>query len=206
VDLLANLLLSFLPARWRRRWGPEESQQLGRAAFLTGLVRAVAALLFYVAGFIGYLPESWMPRLAWLEYVFTPTALVLSYLIVEGVIRLLVGLVTGEAIGLFVLYPFAWAHAALTGWKAERALGPLLADRVERGDGKEFDLRILSCRPKRHWDRLMTISYEEVFYEVAGQEEGRPPRRFVYLLRRMPEHKVVRGIHHYDPNEPLRKP
>ncbi|MGH9804808.1 MAG: hypothetical protein ACRD4D_06525 [Candidatus Acidiferrales bacterium] len=206
MDFLVHLLLCYLPPRWRRRWGQAESPQLGRAALLTGLLQAAAALLVYAAGFIGYLPESWMPRLAWMEYMFSPTALVLAYLILEGVVRGLVGLVTGEAIGLFLLYPFAWAHTALTGWKVERALGPLIADKVERGDGKAFDLRIASCRPKPDWDRLMTIVIEEVFYEVAGQEEGRPPRRFVYLLRKMPEHKVVRGLHHYDPNEPLRKP
>ena len=50
----------------------------------------------------------------------------------------------------------------------------------------------------------MTVSYEDQLYEVASQEEGTPPRRFVYLLRPKPDHKVVRGLHHYDPEEALK--
>ncbi|MGH8458165.1 MAG: hypothetical protein ACRESV_02340, partial [Nevskiales bacterium] len=170
MDFFLNLLLCYLPPRWRRRWGQPESPPLARAAFLTGLVQAVAALLLFISGFIGFLPQSWMPRLAWMEFLVTPQALVLAYLTFEGIIRMLVGLVTGEAVGLFLLYPFAWAQAALTGWKAERVLGPLIVDTVTRGDGKSFDLRIASCRPKPNWDRLMTIVIEEVFYEVAEQQ------------------------------------
>ena len=32
------------------------------------------------------------------------------------------------------------------------------------------------------------------------------PRRFVYLLRLKPEDKIVRGLHDYHPEEPVRKP
>jgi len=206
VDWLANLLLCYLPPRYRRRWGQEESPQLGRAALLTGLLQAAVALFFYVAGFVGYLPEAWIPRMAWMEYLFSPTALLLGYLVFEGVVRFLVGLATGEAVGLFLLYPIAWAHAAFGGWQAAAALGPLVVDTVTRGDGKEFDLRIATCRHRPNWDRLMTISYEDQLYEIAKQEEGPLPRRFLYLLRKMPEHKVVRGLHLYDPTELLRKP
>ena len=122
MDFLINLLLCYLPPRWRRRWGQEKSPPLARAAMFTGLLQAATALLFYIAGFIGYLPEAWIAPAAWMEYIFRPMALLLGYLFLEGLIRFVVGLVTGEAVGLFLLYPIAWTHSALTGWKVERAL------------------------------------------------------------------------------------
>jgi hypothetical protein len=79
---------------------------------------------------------------------------------------------------------------------------PLVADVVEPGDGAEFDLRIASCREKP-WDHLLTVSYSDRLYEVAEEREGEPARPFLYLLRFHPANKVVRLIHHYDPNETL---
>jgi hypothetical protein len=92
--------------------------------------------------------------------------------------------------------------------KAARALkgkeAPV-ADLVEPGDGTAFDLRIASCREK-FWDRLITISYGDRLYEVAEERTEEPPRPFVYLLRFQPANKIVRRIHHYDPQEALRQP
>jgi len=84
-------------------------------------------------------------------------------------------------------------------------MGPRVADGVERGDGKQYDLRIASCRQKSNWDRLLTVAYEGEFYEVVQEESGSPPRRFVYLLRKIPPSKVIRGLHHYHPEEVLEK-
>jgi hypothetical protein len=69
-------------------------------------------------------------------------------------------------------------------------------------DDSKAELRIASCRPK-DWNAALTISYEDHLYEVARSFEEAPPRRFVYLLRRAPQSKVVRGLYHYDPNEVL---
>ena len=87
--------------------------------------------------------------------------------------------------------------------RAEWALGPRVVDTVERGDGRDYELRIASCRQKPNWNHLRTISFEDELYEVAKQEEGKPPRRFVYLLRKMPEGKVIHGLHHYRRDEVL---
>ena len=50
---------------------------------------------------------------------------------------------------------------------------------------------------------MMTIVYQDVFYEIMSEESGQPPRQFIYLLRKAPGSKVIRGHHHYHPQEPL---
>jgi hypothetical protein len=75
---------------------------------------------------------------------------------------------------------------------------------VAECNGTDYDLRIESCRPKP-WTALTTISYNDQLYEVAREFTGSPPRRFVYLLRKAPERKLVRGLHHYSPEETLHK-
>jgi hypothetical protein len=51
----------------------------------------------------------------------------------------------------------------------------------------------------------MTVAYEGEFYEIVREEQTAPPRRFVYLLRKIPPGKVIRGLHHYRPEESLEK-
>ncbi|MGH9863149.1 MAG: hypothetical protein ACRD35_06975 [Candidatus Acidiferrales bacterium] len=201
LGFLASIVLSFLPPRYRRRWRHEESVQLGNAAGVSGLLQAVFCLLFYIAGFINYTPEAWIGPLAWMEYALHPSALLLGYFTLEGAVRMLVGLTTGEALATLPLALVAWTHTALERKRAEEALGPAVADLVERGDGTRFDLRIACSRPK-DWDQLITISYQDELYELVQPEEGLPPRRFVYLLRKLPEGRVVRGLRHYPPEEP----
>lgn len=198
LGFLASMALSFLPARYRRRWRHEESVELGRAAALSGLLQAAVCLLFLIAGFISYAPEAWIGPMAWMEYALHPRARLLAYFTLEGTVRMLVGFTSGEALATLPLALVAWIHTAVERKRAQAALGPLVADVVERGDAKDFDLRIASSRPK-DWDQLITVSYQDELYEVLQQEEGPPPRRFVYLLRKLPEGKVVRGLRHYQP-------
>lgn len=60
----------------------------------------------------------------------------------------------------------------------------------------------MTSKPK--WGHLMTDSYNDTLYEVTAYLEAAPLRRHVYLLRRAPEHKVVRGRHHYDPKDAVK--
>lgn len=203
LSFLASLVLSFLPPRYRQPWRHAESLELARAGALSGLLEAFLGLLLLIGGFISYAPQAWIGPMAWMEYILHPQAIFLAYLFAEGSIRFVVALAGGQTLGTLPLYLVAGTHSALERKRARDALGPLVADEVERGDGTEFELRVRSCRPKPNWDRLLTVSYEETLYEVAKQEAGAPPRPYVYLLRKMPEGKVVRGLHHYDPNEPF---
>jgi hypothetical protein len=140
-----------------------------------------------------------------MEYMILPVTLLLIYFLIEGLVRFSAALVTGEVVGTMPLHLVAWARARVRQMAAERALGPVVADEVQAGEGHDCVLRVLSCRPKEGWNHLMTVSYNDVLYEVASQQAGTPPRRYVYLLRFKPEHKVVRGLHLYDPEEVLKK-
>jgi hypothetical protein len=134
-----------------------------------------------------------------MQYVIQPLTLVLVYFALEGLIRFTAAFVTGEIVPTVPLAVVAWLHGRVDEARAERALGERVPDAVEAVDSPDIQLRIRSCRPKESWDHLMTIFYQDEMYEVAEEERGNLPRRFVYLLRRKPNHKVVRGTYHYDP-------
>ncbi|MBI2955872.1 MAG: hypothetical protein HYY26_01035 [Acidobacteria bacterium] len=227
---LAGALLSLLPPRYRRAvgWLPEVHFQ--KAAFLSGLLQSLGCLIAIIFRYLFFFQHRVMDLggqviargaeealgaksvqfamgfTTTIEYIFHPVTLLLIYFALEGAVRFVAALVTGEIVGTLPLYAVGWAHGRLAGWRAERALGPRIPDTVERGDGREFDFHIASCRPKANWDRLMTIAYDEQLYEVVKEERSAPPRPFVYLLRRIPEGKVIRGLHRYRPDEVLHEP
>src|SRR6185312_16823461 len=96
------------------------------------------------------------------------------------------------------------AQTKLVVVKRERELGPPVPDLVQPGSG-DFALVIASCRPKS-WTAMTTISYEGRLYELVREDSAQPPRRWVYVLRKRPEGKVVRGsIYQYRPDELLPK-
>lgn len=139
------------------------------------------------------------------EYLIRPVSLALMYFAIEGVVRWIAPVVQGETIGTMPLQLVAWAHEGLLRERRRRDLGPSVEDEVQTGSGKDFQLRIASCRPKA-WTRLTTVSYQNKLYELEREEMGAAPRRFIYVLRIRPEGKVIRGLHHYDPQEPLTIP
>jgi hypothetical protein len=140
-------------------------------------------------------------------YVLLPLSILLIYFAFEGVVRLVAAMTTGEVVGTLPLALIDITGQKWNAYYAEKKQGPRIPDLVgvpaEENSG--YDLVIASCREKDGWHRLMTISYEETLYEVAGYAEGEAPRRHLYLLRRAPLHKVVRGLHHYDPEEVMEK-
>jgi hypothetical protein len=136
------------------------------------------------------------------EYAIQPLTLLLAFFVIEGMARLAAGLVTGEVVPTLPLQLVAWAHYRATVVKHERDLGPPVEDLVQRGAG-EFALVIASCRPKA-WTNMSTISYDENFYELVREETAQPPRQWVYVLRRKPEGKIIRGaVHEYRVDEAI---
>jgi hypothetical protein len=138
------------------------------------------------------------------EYLIHPLTLLLLYFAVEGLVRASAALITGEVVPTLPLQLIALAHGKAAAVHRERELGPPVADLVQPGSG-DFALVIASCRPKT-WNRMSTICYKDRFYELVREEAAQPPRRWVYVLRKRPEGKVVRGeIYHYTPEEALPK-
>jgi hypothetical protein len=221
------MALTFLPAAWRKKLNLLDTGDLRTPALVSGILQVAtcAALIalrypaFVKSTLAGQNMEK--AQLGAMEqggetavmgfglvllvaYLVHPITLVLDYFCLEGAVRALAAFVAGEAVPTLPLVGAAWVLERRQAAAAEKALGPRIVDLVQPGDGTLYDLLIASCRPKQGWDHLMTVSYQEKLYEVTHHEEGSPPRRFLYHLRKKPEGKVVRGLYHYDPAEVLR--
>jgi hypothetical protein len=134
------------------------------------------------------------------EYMLQPLTVLFAYFVIEGLARLSAAVASGEIVPSLPFQLIAWAHGAMEKKQRERELGPLVEDLVQPGHG-EFALVIASCRPKT-WTNMTTISYEDKLYELVKEESAQPPRRWVYVLRKRPESKIVRGeIYTYRPDE-----
>lgn len=227
VSFLAGILLSLLPERYRRWWEPASTFHFRRAAGVSGLVEGLGCFVVFILRYLAFFQQRVMEMggqvmeagaeetlgvssvqygmgvVTTLEYLFQPFTLLLIYFALEGAVRLAGAAFTEQVLPSLPLHLTAWAQERLAERRAERALGPPVADTVERGNGKEYDLRIASCRSKPSWDRLMTVAYEDQFYEVVKEERLARPRPYVYLLRKSPESKVIRGLHRYRPDEAL---
>ena len=224
LGFVVTIFVSFLPPRYRGWWRHHESEEWNQPTVVSGLVQALGFAALYAYGYFWY--RDWRIRtqlemiegvdvdptfqaaveygagvFSVFEYALNPLSMILLYFLIEGTVRMIAALSAGHCIGTLPLHLVAMVHGKLSRASAERALGPKAPDLVETGDGAEFDLRISCSRPKETWDRLMTISYKDELYEMAEHQQGPPPRRFVYLLRKMPPGKIVRGLEHYRPGE-----
>ena len=201
MSFLIDLMLSFLPPRYRSAWRHSASGSLVRAAAVSGFLEMVVFGTLYIVGFVtAFTHLAVIGPLAFVEYLFYPKSWPLAFFFFDGTIRWLSSL-SGQAVGSLALYPATWIHGWLERRAERRRLGSKVPDTIERGDGARYELRISSCRPKGNWDKWMTVMYEERLYEIAAAELGQPPRPYLYLLRTKPESKVIRGLHRYDPNE-----
>ena len=205
MSFLIDLMLSFLPPRYRSAWRHSASGSLVRAAAVSGFLEMVVFGTLYIVGFVtAFTHLAVIGPLAFVEYLFYPKSWPLAFFFFDGTIRWLSSL-SGQAVGSLALYPATWIHGWLERRAERRRLGSKVPDTIERGDGARYELRISSCRPKGNWDKWMTVMYEERLYEIAAAELGQPPRPYLYLLRTKPESKVIRGLHRYDPNEVFRE-
>jgi hypothetical protein len=109
---------------------------------------------------------------------------------------------TSEVVPTMPLAVVDWIHGVAARRHHEYKQGPRIVDEVIPGTSPEYDLRIDSCRAKP-WTKLTTVSYQDQLYEVSREMTGPPPRSWIYMLKRMPAGKIVRGIHHYLPEETL---
>ncbi len=202
---------------------------LRNGALVSGIMEGLGCLLVFIIRYLEFIQETvgkmgqkaiatgnegvlavpavqyGMGYVSMVQYFFQPLTLLLVYFGMEGTVRAVAAATTQETVGTLPLHLVAWAEEVLGKWRAERDLGPRVADIVEEVYSPDYDLRIFSCRPRRDWDRMMTVSHNGTLYEVLGEQEGKPPRRFVYRLRKSRPGRTVRAVHPYDPEEVLRK-
>jgi hypothetical protein len=89
--------------------------------------------------------------------------LFLVFVFFKGLFRLLAALASAQILPILPLQVIAWIHSARNDKAAASDLGILVADSIERAEGKAYDLRVLTCRPKGHWNPFMTIHFEGEF-------------------------------------------
>ena len=220
MDLFLSTLLSFLPRRYREIFTPHELPSA--AGIWSGLIEALTSAGLLVRGYYAYmnwrmanLPSEVFTKagekggesaimglgsIFMLEYLILPTTILLAFFLLEGFVRAIAATGADEVLPILPLQLFALLHTRLDSQSHERRLGHRIRDEVQPVAADS--LQIASCRPKP-WTQLTTISHEGVFYELASEHEGEPPRRFVYILRRNPTTAVIRGIHEYNPDEAL---
>lgn len=229
LGFLAGVVLSFLPKRYRERFPDSMRGDLRQGALVSGLVQCLACLLIFSVRYLSFLQQRvgglgerviahgaeealisrgaqfGMGYVSLVEYIFHPLSLLLIYFTLEGAVRFYAAGIVEEIVGTLPLHILAWAQERLGRARAERALGPRVPDLVESVYSADSDLRIFSCWPKRGWDRLITVSYEDQLYAVVGEQTGKPPHRFIYRLRKVPRGWIVRNVHYYSADEVLRQ-
>ena len=226
MNIFVASLLAFLPERSRRAW----LHGSGVPA-IAGILSGAAELLVFFDLLIHHyfaFANHWLravPDPVWMGgfssegepammglgvfvligFVLQPLTTVLLYFSLEGAVRMVAAVLSGEVAGSLPFWLIAFAQGKAEAWREEAKMGPRIADQVEKLESEAGDLRVASCRPKPDWDDRVTISYQQMLYEVAKQENGVRPRPFVYLLKRKPEYKVIRALRHYHPEEVLRE-
>lgn len=224
---VVGLFLTLLPERWRGRILPDID--LVRSAVVSTSVLIVLCLgllifryIFFFQARIGDIGgaaiasgadealgsravQYGMGTVVLLEYLIQPVSLLLIYFAIESAGRLVAAIVTGEVVPTLPLQAVEWTRRKIKREQVKRELGAPILDLVQAGTGEEYELRIASCRRKPNWNQLMTVSYQDELYEIVREEKAAKPRPWVYLLRKKPEGKVVRGLHHYSPDEEVVK-
>jgi hypothetical protein len=186
---IGSVFVCAIPARYRRRW-PLQDEDLRGATIASGTIE----FLLGAPGTMLYV------GLAVAGVILNPFLLSV-FLLVEGAARLLAALSSGQILPTLPLQIVAWLHDRKEGKQADLLMGPLVADTIERGEGKPWDLRVSSCRAKPHWNPYMTIRFENQFYQMLQEDLSPGPRKFVYLLRKNPTSKLVVVVFEYDPRD-----
>ena len=229
VSLLLGIILSLLPKRYRDRLPASAQADLRLGAVVSGFAASAISTVTFIVRYLDFFQyrvgdigqraidrgaegilaypyaQYGMGAATTAEYLLKPFSVVLIYFGIEGVVRLMAGVTTHEITGTLPLYALAWTEDRLSKARAERALGPRVPDILEEVYSNEYEAWIFTCRRRRNWHRLITLSWQGQFYEVLGEKPGRAPHHFIYLLRKSPKGRVIRTVHYYDPGELMKE-
>lgn len=228
-SLLLGIILSLLPKRYRDRLPASAQADLRQGALASGLAAAVGCFILLIFRYLDFLQfrvgdlgqraidrgqevvltnevaHFGMGTVALAEYLFQPLTVALIYFCLEGTVRFFAALITQEVTGTLPLYLLAWIEDRFSQARAERKLGPRMPDIIEEVYSNEYDARVFTCRRRRHWDRMFTLEWNGQFYEVVGEQPGKPPHHYIYRLKKSPKGRVVRSVRAYDAEELMRE-
>ena len=215
--------LSLLPASWRAHLPSARAINWRRAAFLSGVLEALASLLALVVWYSYSIthhtqlqlfqamrahPEIEVrPQLVGLMGYILVALNVVTWVIAwfgfEGVIRAFGAAFTGEIVGTLPLWLIDQVYRFFRGRSQDRRRPPLAQDEVAWSkDGQAGVLRVMSCRPKPTWKNRPTIRIRGEFFQVEKSVPGSGPRPYAYQLRPLKPGEIVRGLENYDPQAP----
>lgn len=140
----------------------------------------------------------WLALLTF-EYAFHPLSLLAIGLAGEGALRSWAAFFTDEIVPSLPVKLAALVQDWLRKRRHDKTLGPDIPDLFERSRGTDYDIRICAQRPTEGWRASIAVDVEGEFHEIVRVETGASPRPFIYLLRRLPAGRVIRGIYRYDP-------
>jgi hypothetical protein len=188
---IGSVFVCTIPERYRRWWPLRNESDLRGPAIASGVLEALigapGTTLYIAVGLNG-------PGIAGL--VLNPF-LPMAFMFFEGIVRMLAAVGPGQVLPALPFQVVAWIHTAGDRKARDLELGPLVVDEIERGNGKDFDLCVLSCRPKDHWNSYMTVRFDGVFYQVFRRESISGPRTHAYFLRKSPEWRHVVVVYEY---------
>lgn len=221
MNIIAATFFSILPQRYRKDFTAYEISPA--ASFLSGCLQFLSCLYFLIRNYYPFMQERMammsnsvyysaarkrgmtgvmgLGTVFMFEYFIHITTILLLFFMLEGFVRTVAAVVSGESVPTLPLKLAAIAQSYFEAARNERALGERIPDAVESLDGTD-SIRIASCRPKP-WTQLTTISHDGALFELASEQKSTPPRPFVYILRRKPPTAVIRGIYPYHSDEVL---
>lgn len=217
LNLISDVGLSLCPAWVRNVCRPESQLSVIRAAIITGALQAYFCGRWFLAGFMAFLflrsqqygstlqhqnesTQAWFAIIFFFEYLlFHPLALLLFYLSIEGFIRFIAALSVSEVVPSLPIVLGFKVKRHFAGRKdrhRNQALASIPDSLEVLADGEH--LRIASSRAKATWNATLTIGVDGAWYEVEREETGMPPREHVYILKRAPVSKILRGYEEYN--------
>ena len=131
-----------------------------------------------------------------LDYLLHPFSLFLLYLTIEGFIRFVGGLITGEVVPSLAVSLLFKAFNSFSRARDRRQSVLLPVDLLE--NLPEGRIRIASAGTKAGWNTSTTIGLNGQWFEIEREESGMPPRAFIYILRPAPPGKILRRYEVYD--------
>ena len=219
VRYVGSVVLAFFPSRYRASHGLR-SPALASAA-IEGFL-AVSFLIGRIYAFVSH-PGMVSDKLAnqlfvehggnffaanaisgaanfWLD----PFVLLCLYFFFESVVRYFVAIEGSRPIGTLPLYAISLVHGLFDRAAHKRYLGSLIVDQIIPGNDEQgYVLQVQSCRPKLDWHRHVTVEFRGEFFECFREEQGPPPRRFIYYLRKSADGRLVVVIRKYKPDDVL---